>query len=46
MRGNIAGRKSFINDTTRCQDVLIKAACAAFGFMYLHPFIDGNGHLH
>ncbi|MEB0014357.1 Fic family protein [Glaciimonas sp. Gout2] len=26
--------------------MLVKAACAAFGFVYLHPFLDGNGRLH
>lgn len=25
---------------------MIKAACAAFGFVYLHPFYDGNGRIH
>lgn len=25
---------------------LIVAACAAFGFVYVHPFYDGNGRLH
>ncbi len=27
-------------------DVVPLAACAAFGFVYLHPFEDGNGRLH
>ncbi len=27
-------------------DVVALAACAAFGFVYLHPFEDGNGRLH
>jgi hypothetical protein len=40
------GWEAFINDTERCTDVLVKAACAAFGFVYLHPFLDGNGRLH
>lgn len=42
----MAGWETFVNDTTRCQNVLVKAACAAFGFVYLHPFMDGNGRLH
>lgn len=46
LSGVMAGWESFVNDTTRCQDVLVKAACAAFGFVYLHPFMDGNGRLH
>lgn len=40
------GWEEFINDERRCTDVLVKAACAAFGFVYLHPFMDGNGRLH
>ena len=40
------GWEAFINDDRRCTDVLVKAACAAFGFVYLHPFFDGNGRLH
>ena len=40
------GWEEFVNDEKRCTDVLVKAACAAFGFVYLHPFMDGNGRLH
>lgn len=40
------GWEAFINDEKRCTDVLVKAACTAFGFVYLHPFLDGNGRLH
>lgn len=40
------GWEEFINDNVRCPDLLVKAACAAFGFVYLHPFLDGNGRLH
>jgi fido (protein-threonine AMPylation protein) len=40
------GWEAFVNDEKRCTDVLVKAACAAFGFVYLHPFMDGNGRLH
>ena len=40
------GWEAFIKDDIRCTDVLVKAACAAFGFVYLHPFLDGNGRLH
>jgi hypothetical protein len=40
------GWEGFVNDEKRCADVLVKAACAAFGFVYLHPFMDGNGRLH
>ena len=27
-------------------DPVVMAACASFGFVYLHPFEDGNGRLH
>jgi Fic family protein len=27
-------------------DLSLKIACSAFGFVYLHPFMDGNGRLH
>lgn len=27
-------------------DPMVKAAAASFGFVYLHPFMDGNGRLH
>ena len=40
------GWEAFINDDSRCTDVLVRAACLAFGFVYLHPFFDGNGRLH
>jgi hypothetical protein len=40
------GWEAFVNDEERCTDVLVKAACTAFGFVYLHPFLDGNGRLH
>lgn len=46
LRETMAGWEAFINDTQRGIDPLIKTACAAFGFVYLHPFMDGNGRLH
>lgn len=27
-------------------DPVLAAACAAFGFVFVHPFLDGNGRLH
>ena len=43
----MAGWETFVNDNgALCPDVLVKVACAAFGFVYLHPFMDGNGRLH
>ncbi len=46
LRRIMAGWEAFMNDQDRCADPLIKAACAAFGLVYLHPFMDGNGRLH
>jgi len=46
LRRAMVGWEAFVNDTQRCTDALVKAACAAFGFVYLHPFLDGNGRLH
>lgn len=34
------------SDKTRPLPAVIVAACAAFGFVYVHPFYDGNGRLH
>ncbi len=27
-------------------DPVVTAACLAFGFVYIHPYVDGNGRLH
>jgi len=27
-------------------DPVVAAACLAFGFVYIHPYVDGNGRLH
>jgi hypothetical protein len=40
------GWEAFVNDSDRGIDLSVKIACAAFGFVYLHPFMDGNGRLH
>ncbi|WP_322053197.1 Fic family protein [Paraburkholderia bannensis] len=45
------GWEAFINEQPgaggyRCANVLVRSACAAFGFVYLHPFLDGNGRIH
>jgi len=39
------GWLEFVNSTKKIHPV-IKAACGAFGFVYLHPFYDGNGRIH
>lgn len=46
LRRIMAGWETFVDDAERCPDHLVKAACAAFGLVYLHPFMDGNGRLH
>lgn len=42
----MSGWEEFANDTSKEIDPLVKAACVSFGFVYLHPFDDGNGRLH
>jgi hypothetical protein len=32
--------------SSRALDPVLAATCAAFGFVYIHPFWDGNGRLH
>lgn len=40
------GLVAFIQDASRDLDPVLAAACAAFGFVYIHPFDDGNGRIH
>lgn len=46
LRETMAGWEAFVNDGERGIDLLTKVACASFGFVYIHPFMDGNGRLH
>lgn len=46
LRETMSGWEAFVNDDRRGIDLLVKAACAAFGLVYIHPFMDGNGRLH
>ena len=46
IRDLMAGWEVFANDTEKGIDPLVKIACASFGFVYMHPFLDGNGRLH
>ncbi len=46
LRETMAGWEAFVNDDRRGIDLLVKTACAAFGLVYIHPFMDGNGRLH
>jgi len=41
----IKGLKAFVERTTGASS-LARAAATAFGFVYIHPFADGNGRLH
>jgi Fic family protein len=42
LRDAIQGWADFINDSQRGVDALLKVACAAFGFVCLHPFMGGT----
>jgi len=42
----IHGLLAFTSETSQPLDAVIAAACAAFGFVHIHPFEDGNGRLH
>jgi len=45
---NLMGGLLEANDRMRDDDIdpVLKAAATAFGFVYIHPFQDGNGRLH
>jgi hypothetical protein len=36
---------SFANDAPREVDPIVAASVASFGFVFIHPFLDGNGRL-
>jgi hypothetical protein len=40
------GMIAFDRSAARNMDAVIAAAILAFGFVYIHPFVDGNGRLH
>lgn len=42
----IAGMIAFANGAAAGLDPVIAAAVLAFGFVFAHPFVDGNGRLH
>lgn len=42
----IEGMVAFDSGAGRSMDAVIAAAVLAFGFVYAHPFVDGNGRLH
>jgi hypothetical protein len=42
----IEGLAGFDRGAARGLDAVIAAAVLAFGFVYIHPFVDGNGRIH
>ena len=42
----IEGMVAFDRDAAAVLDPVIAAAVLAFGFVYIHPFADGNGRIH
>jgi hypothetical protein len=46
LRGLIDGMAAFDRGAARALDPVIAAAGLAFGFVYVHPFEDGNGRIH
>ena len=46
LAGLIDGLAAFERGPARTLDPVIAAAVLAFGFVYIHPFEDGNGRLH
>ena len=46
LRALMNGWMRFANDRERTMDPIAKAACVSFGFVFLHPFMDGNGRVH
>ncbi|HEY1339328.1 MAG TPA: Fic family protein [Bryobacteraceae bacterium] len=46
LRALIDGIVAFDRGAAREVDAVIAAAVLAFGFVYIHPFVDGNGRIH
>lgn len=46
LRGLIEGMIAFDRGAAGELDAVIAAASLAFGFVYVHPFVDGNGRIH
>ncbi|MDW6022161.1 Fic family protein [Mesorhizobium sp. BAC0120] len=46
LEGLIEGLTAFDRTAARALDPVLAAAMLAFGFVYIHPFEDGNGRLH
>jgi hypothetical protein len=46
LRALMSGLIAFAQARSRALDPVIAAATLAFGFVYIHPFVDGNGRIH
>jgi hypothetical protein len=46
LRSLIEGMAAFGRVAAQSLDAVIAAAVLAFGFVYIHPFVDGNGRIH
>jgi hypothetical protein len=46
LRALIDGLAAFDRGAAQGLDAVIAAAVLAFGFVYIHPFVDGNGRIH
>jgi Fic family protein len=46
LRSLIDGMVAFDRGPAQALDPVIAAAALAFGFVYVHPFVDGNGRIH
>jgi hypothetical protein len=46
LRALVDGMLAFDRATNGALDRVLAAAILAFGFVYIHPFVDGNGRLH
>jgi hypothetical protein len=46
LRSLIDGMVAFDRGAAQGLDAVVAAAVLAFGFVYVHPFVDGNGRIH
>jgi hypothetical protein len=46
LRALVGGLVAFDRSAAQHLDAVIAAATLAFGFVYIHPFVDGNGRIH
>lgn len=46
LMGGLVQQAESFRQNNQSMDAVIMAACVAFGFVFIHPFMDGNGRLH